>query len=115
MPVIPAMVSVIQPWRLITKNLTDHIFFFFYKYGFAALELPKPPNDILFSNDPDAAYLSNPVENNSSYAPGQKRGDPDQKDAYYHMNIIITRNLTYKDYGRQRTKLKLKALGKYKV
>ena len=73
------------------------------------------PNDINFSDDPNAAYFSNPVENNSSYAPGQKRGDPDQKDAYYHMNIILTRNLTYKDYGRQRTKLKLKALGKYKV
>ncbi|MGB1728385.1 MAG: hypothetical protein ACPHF2_00200 [Crocinitomicaceae bacterium] len=73
------------------------------------------PNDINFSADPNAAYFSNPVENNSSYAPGQKRGDPNQKDAYYHMNIIVTRNLTYKDYGRQRTKLKLKALGKYKV
>jgi hypothetical protein len=73
------------------------------------------PNDINFSPDPDAAYFANPVENNPAYAPGEKRGDPNQKDAYYHMNIVVTRNLTYKDYGRQRTKMKLKALGKYKV
>jgi len=69
------------------------------------------PNDL----SPEAQYLSNPAAGNPSFAPGQKRGDPDQKDAYYHMNVIITRNLTYKDYGRQRTKLNLKALGKYKV
>jgi len=73
------------------------------------------PTDINFSPDPNAAYLSNPVSGNPSFAPGQKRGDPNQKDAYYHMNIIVTRNLTYKDYGKQRTKLKMKALGKYKV
>jgi hypothetical protein len=73
------------------------------------------PNDINFSPDPNAEYFSNPVENNPAYAPGEKRGDPNQKDAYYHMNVVFTRNLTYKDYGRQRTKLKLKALGKYKV
>lgn len=64
---------------------------------------------------PEAAALANPVVGNPSFAPGQKRGDPNQKDAYYHMNIVVTRNLTYKDYGRQRTKLKMKALGKYKV
>jgi hypothetical protein len=73
------------------------------------------PNDISFSDDPNAAYFANPVIGNPAYAPGEKRGDPNQKDAYYHMNIVVTRNLTYKDYGRQRTKLKLKALGKYKV
>lgn len=64
---------------------------------------------------PQAAALANPAVGNPSFDPGQKRGDPNQKDAYYHMNIVVTRNLTYKDYGRQRTKLKLKALGKYKV
>lgn len=69
------------------------------------------PSDL----SPEAEYLSNPAAGNPSFAPGQKRGDPNQKDAYYHMNVIITRNITYKDYGRQRTKLKLKALGKYKV
>ncbi|MDC0644370.1 hypothetical protein OAP32_02215 [Crocinitomicaceae bacterium] len=57
-------------------------------------------------------YFSNP---DSPYLPGDKRGDPNQKDAYYHMNVVFTRNITYKDYGRQRTKLKSKALGKFKV
>ena len=69
------------------------------------------PSDL----SPEAEYLSNPAAGHPSFAPGQKRGDPDQKDAYYHMNVIITRNITYKDYGRQRNKLNLKALGKYKV
>ena len=74
------------------------------------------PTDINFSPDPNAAYFSNPVSRIIRLMLRDKnRGDPDQKDAYYHMNIILTRNLTYKDYGRQRTKLKLKALGKYKV
>ena len=73
------------------------------------------PTDINFSPDPNAEYFANPVDGNPAFAPGEKRGDPNQKDAYYHMNIVVTRNLTYKDYGRQRTKLKLKALGKYKV
>jgi hypothetical protein len=63
----------------------------------------------------EAQYFANPAVGNPSFDPGQKRGDPNQKDAYYHMNIVVTRNLTYKDYGRQRTKMKLKALGKYKV
>ena len=57
-------------------------------------------------------YFSNP---DSPYLPGDKRGDPNQKDAYYHMNVVFTRNITYKDYGRQRTKLSLKAPGKFKV
>ena len=64
---------------------------------------------------PEAVYLANPVSGNPSFAPGQQRGDPDQKDAYYHMNVVFTRNITYKDYGRQRTKLNLKSAGRYKV
>ncbi|MEJ6686610.1 MAG: hypothetical protein QNK70_04965 [Crocinitomicaceae bacterium] len=64
---------------------------------------------------PEAAALANPTSGNPSFAPGQKRGDPNQKDAYYHMNVVITRNFTYKDYGKQRKKLNLKSAGKYKV
>lgn len=60
----------------------------------------------------DGAYFSNP---DSPYIPGDKRGDPNQKDAYYHMNVVFTRNITYKDYGKQRKKLNLKSMGKYKV
>jgi hypothetical protein len=60
----------------------------------------------------EGAYFSNP---DSPYGVGDKRGDPNQKDAYYHMNVVFTRNLTYKDYAKQRKKFNLKSMGKYKV
>jgi len=66
-------------------------------------------------SSPEAAYFSNPAVGNPSFAPGQKRGDSKQKDAYYHLNVIVTKNLTYKDYGRQRKKYNLKSTGRYKV
>jgi len=50
----------------------------------------------------EAAYLSNPAVNNTSwFAPGQMRGQR-QKDAYYYLNIVVARNITYKDYAKQR-------------
>lgn len=50
----------------------------------------------------EAAYLSNPAINNTSwFTPGQMRGQP-EKDAYYYLNIVVARNITYKDYARQR-------------
>ena len=64
---------------------------------------------------PEAEYFANPAVGNPSFDPGQKRGDPNQKDAYYHMNVVFTRNLTYKDYAKQRKKFNLKSTGKYKV
>jgi hypothetical protein len=66
-------------------------------------------------SSPEAVYFSNPVAGNPSFNPGEKRGDSDHKDAYYHMNLIVTRNLTYKDYGRQRKKYNLKSSGRFKV
>jgi hypothetical protein len=49
-----------------------------------------------------AAYLSNPANNNTSwFAPGQMRGQP-EKDAYYYLTIVVARNITYKDYAKQR-------------
>ena len=66
-------------------------------------------------SSPIAAYLSNPAVGNPTFSPGNKRGDSDQKDAYYHVNMIITKNLTYRDYGRQRKKYNLKGVGRYKV
>ncbi len=64
---------------------------------------------------PQAQYFANPAVGNPSFNPGEKRGDSNQKDAYYHVNLIVTRNLTYKDYGRQRKKYNLKSSGRYKV
>ena len=66
-------------------------------------------------SDPIAAYMSNPAVGNPTFAPGNQRGDSDQKDAYYHVNLIITKNLTYKDYGRQRKRYNIKGVGRYKV
>ena len=65
--------------------------------------------------DPIGAYMSNPAVGNPTFAPGNQRGDSNQKDAYYHLNLIITKNLTYKDYGRQRKKYNFKTTGRYKV
>ncbi|MEY3084866.1 MAG: hypothetical protein RL037_1046 [Bacteroidota bacterium] len=66
-------------------------------------------------SDPIASYMSNPAVGNQTFAPGNQRGDSDQKDAYYHVNLIITKNLTYKDYGRQRKRYNIKGVGRYKV
>ena len=63
-----------------------------------------------------AAYLSNPAVGNPWFAPGYQRGDSKQKDAYYHLNLIITKNLTFKDYGRQRSRNgAIKPRARYKV
>ena len=61
---------------------------------------------------PEAAYLSNPSSQNSTwFAAGQQRGDK-QKDAYFYFNVVFARNLTYKDYARQRKMHRWK--GRYK-
>jgi hypothetical protein len=70
------------------------------------------PKDL---SSPEAIYFSNPALGSTAYIPGEKRGDPKHKDAYYHVNLIVTRNLTYKDYGKQRKKYNLKSAGRYKV
>lgn len=60
-----------------------------------------------------AAYLSNPSQQNSTwFAPGEQRGDK-QKDAYFYLNIVAYRNLTYRDYAGQRSKHTWKG-GRYK-
>lgn len=51
---------------------------------------------------PAAQYLSNPANNNTAwFAPGQQRGDKNN-DAYYNLNLVVYRNITYKDYAKQR-------------
>lgn len=50
------------------------------------------------------------------FGAGYQRGDSKQKDAYYHLNITIIKNLTYKDYGKQRKKsLGKTGDGRYKL
>ena len=62
-----------------------------------------------------AAAVADGSGGNPGYSFGYKRGDSNDKDAFYHLNIVITRNITYKDYGRQRSKSISKSSGKYKV
>ena len=64
---------------------------------------------------PEAVYFANPAVGNPSFAPGQKRGDSNQNDAYYHLNVFFSKNITYKDYGKQRKKYNLKSTGKFRV
>jgi hypothetical protein len=67
-------------------------------------------------NSTTAAYFSNPAIGDPMFAPGNQRGDSRHKDAYYHLNLIVTKNLTYRDYGRQRSRNGgVKPRGRYKV
>ncbi|MEY4605144.1 MAG: hypothetical protein RIT43_2436 [Bacteroidota bacterium] len=57
------------------------------------------PNSL---QSPEASYLSNPAKDNVTwFAPGQMRGQP-QKDAYYYLNVVVMRNVTYRDYTLKR-------------
>ena len=50
----------------------------------------------------DAVFAANPSkENQTWFVPGEQRGDPDEKDAFYIANIVFTRNLTYKPPKKQ--------------
>lgn len=64
-------------------------------------------------SSPAAAYLSNPSINNTTwFAPGQARGHK-EKDAYYYLNFVVSKNVTYKDYSQQRKKYQW-SRGRYK-
>lgn len=45
-----------------------------------------------------AAYLSNPSATPNLFNPGSQRGDK-QKDAVFYLNVIATKNVTYKNYS----------------
>lgn len=60
------------------------------------------PSELASQVGPTSAYLSNPaVENTTWFAAGQQRGDK-QKDAYFYLNIVFYKNITYKDYAKAR-------------
>ncbi len=58
------------------------------------------------------ANFSNPTKQNEHwFRPGDHRGDPNLKDAFYQMNIVLIRNITFKEVKFQRVlsrKIKLK-------
>ncbi len=51
---------------------------------------------------PEAAYFSNPGLTND-YFPGQQRGDK-QNDAYFYLNLVAYKNITYKSKSKARKK-----------
>lgn len=60
-----------------------------------------------------SAYLSNPSYQNSTwFNAGEQRGDK-QKDAYFYLNVVVYRNITYKDHAGQRKQSTWKG-GRYK-
>lgn len=60
-----------------------------------------------------AAALSNPaIGQYESFTTGQQRGDI-QNDAYFYLNVVVTRNVTYKNYHHHMKKMKFKK-GRYK-
>ncbi|MBL4861550.1 MAG: hypothetical protein JKY09_00835 [Crocinitomicaceae bacterium] len=70
------------------------------------------PSILLAEVGVESAYLSNPSQQNSTwFGAGQQRGDR-QKDAYFYLNLTVAKNVTYKDYARQRKIHKWK--GRYK-
>ena len=69
---------------------------------------------ILAANYGEAsAYLSNPSNQNQHwFAPGQQRGDKDL-DAYFYANIIVVRNITYKNYASRSKKIRFNSRTKF--
>jgi hypothetical protein len=47
-------------------------------------------------SSPAAVFLANPSGNISTYGPGEKRGDPNQKDAYYKLSFQLIYNLYHR-------------------
>jgi hypothetical protein len=62
--------------------------------------------------NPVVAHFSNPAQQNIHwFRPGDQRGDPTHKDAYYQLNVVLSRNITYKEVRFQRVltrKIKIK-------
>jgi len=59
-----------------------------------------------------ATYLANPAQSNPAwFGPGQQRGD-EQNDAFYTVNIVFARNITYKNYAKRNRANKWR--GRYK-
>lgn len=73
-------------------------------------------NFISQAKGPIAGALSNPKDLNSPVAnafdTGLQRGDI-QNDAYFYLNVVVTRNVTYRNYSRHIRRMKFKK-GRYK-
>jgi hypothetical protein len=72
------------------------------------------PNVLASEVSTTSAYLSNPsYENPVWFSAGEQRGDKGEKDAYFYLNVVVYRNITYKDYAGQRKQATWRG-GRYK-
>jgi hypothetical protein len=70
-------------------------------------------NKLLNQKGEIAAALSDrSYGNTQGYKAGEQRGDK-QNDSYYYLNVVLTRNVTYKNYTKTHKHFKLQK-GKYK-
>ena len=70
------------------------------------------PDELATQVGAEAAYLSNPAQQNAVwFSPGQQRGDK-ENDTYFYVNVLFSRNITYKDYAKARRSNKWR--GRYK-
>lgn len=51
---------------------------------------------------PTSAYMSNPSKTPSMFNAGSLRGDSDDKDAVFYLNLVFTKNVTYRNYKGQK-------------
>ncbi len=60
-----------------------------------------------------AAYLSNPSDKNQQwFTAGQQRGDKNL-DAYFYANIVVVRNITYKNYANKSRRIRFNSRTKF--
>ena len=55
----------------------------------------------------ESANFSNPSATPSLFTPGSQRGDK-QKDAYFYLNVTLSKNLTYKNYAKRSKQIRYK-------
>lgn len=48
---------------------------------------------------PASAHLSNPSKTPSMFEPGSQRGDKKDKDAYFYLNLTVSKNITYVNHN----------------
>jgi hypothetical protein len=71
------------------------------------------PDALLAQKGAASAYLSNPSQKNQTwFIEGQQRGDK-QNDAYFLVNLVVTKNITYRSYTVPKRKM-VRRKGRYK-
>jgi hypothetical protein len=107
---VGARIGISRMWRLgieatYVKTFTDYIDDVSGVYF--------NPNQLYSQVSPISAALANRTDDGIiGYEAGQQRGDI-QKDAYFYLNVVLYRNITYKNYSRSMRKIRF-SKGRYK-